>query len=67
MPLISKQQAVKLVGEDEVERIVKDNDTSLLTPSGCKLFTCKVGCVRRFDIYGYSHDGSDVAHVMVMI
>jgi hypothetical protein len=67
MKFITKTQAVRLVGEDEVKRIVNDNDTSLLMPSGAKLFTAKKGCIRRFGVYGYAHDGSDVLQVMASL
>lgn len=64
---ISKAQAVKLAGADEVARIIAQNDTSLLMPSGAKLFTKKSGCVRRFGVYGYAHDGSDVAQALAQL
>ena len=64
---ITKEQAIKLVGVDEVERVVSQRDTSLLLPSGCKLFAKTRGCVTRFGIYGYAHDGKDVQQVLTQL
>jgi hypothetical protein len=64
--LITKAQAMKLVGRDEVARIVTQQDTSLLS-TGAKLFATTVGCRQRFAIGGYSCDGSDVHNVLAAI
>ena len=64
---ISKAQAIQLVGAEEVRRIVEQRDTSLLSPSGCKLSARKRGCVTRFMVGGYAHDGSDTNSVLAQL
>lgn len=61
--LITKKQAVALVGQEEVQRVVRQNDTSLLK-TGAKLFIKKQGCVWRFGVYGYTPDGRDVRQAL---
>jgi hypothetical protein len=66
MRLITKAQAIALVGAAEVDRCVQQHDTSLLS-TGAKLFVTRVGAVRRFGIYGYAHDGRDLEAALALL
>ena len=66
--LISKKQAVQIVGSEEnlqkaVKMTLQGSGESHRLFSGAKLFVTRQGAVRRYGIYGYDEDGSDVREV----
>ncbi len=67
MKLITKAQAIALVGAAEVERCVQQRDTSLIRTTGAKLFVIRVGAVRRFGIYGYARNGRDLEDTLKLL
>ena len=70
MKKISKKEAIKLVGEDEVKRMLHYIDslpTCLVSPEGCKIYPKKSGCVIVWFIYGYSENEKDVNEALARI
>lgn len=70
--LISKKQAVQIVGSEEnlqmaAKIAMQGSGESHRLFSGAKLFVTRQGAVRRYGIYGYDEDGSDVKKVLAAL
>ncbi len=68
--LIRKADAAALAGSPAaLQGMVSRGGTGelLLLPGGAKLYTTFVGCVRRYGVYGYTHDGSDVRQALASL
>ncbi|TSC71533.1 MAG: hypothetical protein G01um101448_1144 [Parcubacteria group bacterium Gr01-1014_48] len=67
--LISKKDAVRIAGsEEELRRMVQfcrhTHAEIHMVPTGAKLYITMRGAVRRYGIYGYRDDGSDVQEIL---